>query len=232
MRIVNLGCGHRLADAAAADWTQASPPARWADRTLVPDVPAALCTFRAEAFLNTHYVEGFMGVLAFHARDATGLRNVGLKLVHLPLNLVAVPYLKLSAAGYSERVRMTTEVLRDRDDPCCLDLQAVSRAAEDALPRWNRLARTSIAIVPKVWRDVTAFRLDGELTRLVTEARRDPGDLVHAHALTMDSTVCKGVKWIRTSTADGKVTIAAKPTRPVRDDVSRGDWTFSFRPAR
>jgi hypothetical protein len=169
-------------------------------------------------------------VLAFHDRGATGLRNVGLKLFHVPLNLVALPYLKLSAAGYSESVRMTTEVVRDRDDPCFLDPQAVSQAAEDALPRWNRLARMSIPIVPRVWREVTEFRLDGELTRLVIEARRDPGDIVHAHSLTMASTVCKGVGWIRSSSPDGRVTIAARPTRPMRDDVSKRQWTFSFRP--
>ena len=180
------------------------PPARWADRVLAQDLPSAfLRAFQAEAFLYTHSqaVKGVRGVPAFN---------------------------QLNMAGYSERVRMTTELLRDSVDPCTLDLQAVIQAAEDAAPRWNSVARTSISSVPRAWNNLTMMRLDGELTRMVIEARRDSGGIAHAHTLPVASTVCKSVSWIRTSSGDGRVTIAAKP-RPLPDKSGR-DWTFSFGP--
>ena len=180
------------------------PPVRLADRLQARDFPAAFVrAFQAEVFLYTHSqsVKDFRGVPAFN---------------------------QLKMAEYSEQVRMTTELLRDRDDPCSLDLQAVSRAAQDALPRSNR-ARTSIASFPRSWAAVTWIRLDGELTRLVIEARGDSGEIAHAHASPVASTVCKSVSWIRTSAADGTVTIAAKPARPLRDE-SRREWAFRFQP--
>ena len=73
------------------------------------------------------------------------------------------------------------------------------------------------------------IRLDGELTRLVIKARLDSGHIVHAHASSVASTVCKGVSWVRTSSWVGKVTIAANPARPLRDESKR-EWAFSFRP--
>jgi hypothetical protein len=179
------------------------PPVRWADRVLAQDFPAGfLRAFQAEAFLYTHFqaVEGMSGVPAFN---------------------------ELRMAEYSDRVRITTELLRDRDDPCSLDLQAVSRAAEDALPHQN-WARTAIGTLPPAWGSVTLIRLDGEFTRLVIEARRDSGGIAHAHTSPVASTVCKSVSWIRISSGDRRVTIAAKP-RPLRHK-SRRDWTFSFGP--
>ena len=180
------------------------PPVQWADRVQAQDFPAAfLRALQAEAFLytNSESVKDFRGVPAFN---------------------------RLKMADYSEQVRMTTELLRDRDDQCSLDLQAVSRAAEDALPRSNG-ARTSITSFPRSWGAVTLIRLDGELTRLVMEARRDSGEITQAHSSPVASTVCKSVSWIRTSSADGRVTIAAEPARPLRDESKR-EWTFSFRP--
>jgi len=148
----------------------AVPSVRWADRVQAQDLPAALLrAFQAEAFLYTHSqsVKDFRGASAFN---------------------------QLNMAAYSEQVRLTTELLRDRDDSCSLDLQAVSRAAEDALPRSNG-ARTSIASVFRSWGAVTGIRLDGELTRLVMEARRDSGERPRA-PLPVASTVCKSVTWI------------------------------------
>ena len=179
----------------------AVPSVRWADRVQAQDLPAALLrAFQAEAFLYTHSqsLKDFRGVPAFN---------------------------QLNMAAYSEQVRLTTELLRDRDDSCSLDLQAVSRAAEDALPRSNA-ARTSIASVFRSWGAVTGIRLDGELTRLVMEARRDSAERPRA-PLPVPSTVCKSVTWIRTTAADGTVTITAKPVQPLTD--SRRDWTFRFR---
>jgi hypothetical protein len=140
------------------------------------------------------------------------------------LSLVAAPYFKLSIAEYTERVRIATALLRDSDDPCSLDLAAVF---EDPLSRWNGLARTAIAGIPRAWRAMTTIRLDGEFTRLVIETRGDSRDIAHASAVA--SAVCKGVSWIRTSSGDGRVTIAAKPARPVRDDGGKRPWTFSLR---
>jgi hypothetical protein len=154
----------------------------------------------------------------FNDRDVTGMR-IGL--------IIAAPYIKLSMAGYSERVRMTSEVMRDRDDPCSPDFLAVLQAAETALPRWNWLARTSMAHLPRAWGSLTQIRLDGELTRLVIEARVDSGDL-HAHPSPVASTVCKGVSWIWTSFPDGRTTIAAKPPGPCAIRAG-ATWSFSFR---
>jgi hypothetical protein len=179
------------------------PPVRWADRVLAKDFPTGFSrAFQAEAFLYTHFqaVQGVTGVPAVY---------------------------ELSMAAYSDRVRMTTELLRDHDDPCSLDLEAVSRAAQDALPRRN-WARTAIENLPRAWGAVTIIRLDGELTRRVIEARGDAGEIIHARDSAVASTVCKGVSWIRTSAGDGRVTIAAKPAPP--NDMSRRPWSFSFGP--
>jgi hypothetical protein len=187
-----------------------APPARWADRVLAQDLPAAfLRAFQAEAFLYTH-------------ADATRLRNIRPQPYNLALSLVAAPYSKLSIAEYSERVRMATARLRDNDDPCSLDLAAVF---EDALPQWNWLARTAIAGLPRAWGGMTTVRLDGEFTRLVIKARADSRGILHARASAVASTVCKSVSWILTSSGDGRVTVAANPTRPVRDDGGRRPWT-------
>jgi hypothetical protein len=178
---------------------------RWTERLLAQNFSEALLgAFQAEAFLLTHAVEGVRGMS--------------------PFNLVTT---KLSMAEYSQRVRMTAELFHDHDDPCSIDFQAVSRANEEAVPRL--LARSGITDLPRVWGGVTAIRLDGEFTRLVIEARRNSGDTVHAHARPVVSAVCKSVSWIRTSSNDGRVTIAARPQR-LRDEVSTRDWTFSFSP--
>jgi hypothetical protein len=89
------------------------------------------------------------------------------------------------------------------------------------------MARAWLSSLLRTWGSVTEIRLDGELTRLVIEARLDSGD-AHAHASPVASTVCTGVSWIWTSSRDGRMTIATKPARPLRDQ-SRRDWTFSFR---
>jgi hypothetical protein len=62
---------------------------------------------------------------------------------------------------------------------------------------------------------------------MVIEARRDSRDNVPAHSSLMASTVCKGVSWIRSSSQDGRVTVAAKPARPLRDESKR-EWAFNF----
>ncbi|HEY3043612.1 MAG TPA: hypothetical protein VGJ39_06290 [Vicinamibacterales bacterium] len=143
-----------------------TPPVKWTDRLLAQDFHTAfLRAFQAEAFLHLHAVEGVRGAP--------------------PSNLVTALYNKLSMAGYSERVRMMTELFRDRDDSC-------------------------------------------SLTRLVISARRDAGDIVNTSPVA--STVCNGVSWIQTRSSDGRVTIAVRPARPVRDEVSTRDWTFSFGP--
>jgi hypothetical protein len=132
-------------------------------------------------------------------------------------------------AGYSERMRMTAELLRENDDPCTLDLRAMSRAAEDALPHWNWLARSVIKDAPLAWDVLTVVRLDGEFTRLVMEARRDSGNIKGSSPIV--STVCKSVSWIRTAGRDGTATIAAQPPRPLRYETGSRHWTFTLGPA-
>jgi hypothetical protein len=119
----------------------------------------------------------------------------------------------LSGARYSERVLRTAEMLRDRTDPCSID---------------SSLGLTAMATLRRAWVAMTMTRFDGEFTRLVMEARRDSRDLAHANASPVASTVCNGVKWRRTNSGDGSMTIAATPAR-FRDDVSKRVWTFTFR---
>jgi hypothetical protein len=183
------------------------PPVRWADRVTAKDLPRAfLRAFQAEAFLYT-FSQG--------VKDVRGVQALN------PLKM----------AGTSELLRMTTELLRDSDDPCTLDFPAITQAAEEAVPRWNSVARRAVSGIPRAWVGLASIRMVGELTRLVIEARRDPGDFARAHGSSMVSTICKSVSWVRTSAADGTATIAAKPARPFRDETRR-EWRFSFRPGQ
>jgi hypothetical protein len=203
-------------------------PVQSADRVLAHDFPPAfLRAFQAEAFLHSDALVKLLP--ASTARNPNRVRSAGLRLLRPAINVLAAPWLKVSMAGYSERMRMTAELLRENDDPCTLDLRAMSRAAEDALPHWNWLARSVIKDAPLAWDVLTVVRLDGEFTRLVMEARRDSGNIRGSSPIV--STVCKSVSWIRTAGRDGTATIAAQPPRPLRYETGSRHWTFTLGPA-
>ena len=142
---------------------------------------AALSSLQLEAHIFGFLGRGFIGVTDVAAMESGGDPPRGL--AHVIVRLLSAPYLKLSAAGYSERLRLTAEELKRRN-PCDVDVGTLSEQAREAIPRWNTIARIALPSVIRAWQPAVVMDLDAERTRAVIPCKTtDDADEVTICAL-------------------------------------------------
>jgi len=172
------------------------PPAEWEDRLLREDFRAPLLrALQLEAWnfgqmgggLRTSIREkSYWGVV----RDA-----------------FVSPWIRLSAADFSQRVHDSAIELRD-GDACSSDPSVFDQAKLDAMPRWNILGRIIVPNIARAWGTGVQAAYDVELTRHVLAARGGQGEASETPPRALGtSTACPGVKWQQVVRADGSVSI-------------------------
>jgi len=177
-------------------------PAEWAERLSRHDWRrAVLRSYQAEALQFTITArEGWT--------PASGGREAS-KPAEWAWRLVSRLFLELSLANYSEQMnRMAVEV--GLQDPCSLDAAALSRRTEEAIPRWNILARIAMPSFARTWNSVGRAALGDELTRLVVQAKAQvPPAQASELPRTVPSSACAGVTWAVRALPSGDIHIEA-----------------------
>jgi hypothetical protein len=172
------------------------PPGEWMDRLRRED-------FRAPVLRALQIETWNFGQMGGSLR--TSLREKGYwGIVRDPF---VAPWVRLSAADFSQRVHDAAIELRD-DDACSLDPSSFDKTKLDAMPRWNILGRIAIPSIARTWGAGVQAAYDVELTGHVLAARAGPDGASEAPPRTLGpSIVCPGVKWQQVVRADGSVSI-------------------------
>jgi hypothetical protein len=199
----------------------AHAPEVWSERLGAHDFRRSFASaYQTEARLQMEYVRR----RRFEWTGLTGGRPAGLPSWSLPADrLVTTPFVRWCAADTSRRLRAMTSTLR-AVEPCRADPVALEQTTMRGVPRWNALARATLAGAAGAWLSVAEVELQEELTRVVieTRSRRPP------RPDTIASRVCGGLEWTRTPDASRAVTVAPRGvTLPAR----RGDFPWSYRVA-
>lgn len=119
-------------------------------------------------------------------------------------------FLDLSLANYSEKMRRMAAEVRQQD-PCSIDVEAFSRRTEEAIPRWNIVARIAMPSFARSWVSAGRAALGDELTRLVVQVKaqaRTPEASAPLPA-TVPSSACAGLTWAVKTLPNGDIQIEA-----------------------
>lgn len=173
------------------------PPAEWEDRLGRED-------FRAPLLRALQLEAWNFGQMGVNLR--TSVREKGYwGIVRDPF---VSPWIRLSAADFSQRIHDAAIELRDGGDACSSDPSVFDQAKLDAMPRWNILGRIAIPNIARTWGAGVQAAYDVELTRHVLAARRGRGEASETPPRTLGpSAACPGVKWQQVARADGSVSI-------------------------
>jgi len=119
------------------------------------------------------------------------------------------PYMRLMASNHSETVRRIVAELKETD-PCLADPSERVGRAEKSIAWWNFLGRITIPSFARPWRSAVGTALEVELTQRVLAARtlKRKGENWPADMPAVSSAVCRGAKWIYSTSNDGSVSLS------------------------
>jgi hypothetical protein len=172
------------------------------------------------SFLTSMQIEGWLP-MALGRRDASlmavmkdgqvdAMETAYQRWVQAPIER---PYLRLSAANYSDVIRRVVASLA-KTDPCSQEARTIGETAATWVPRWNVLGSVAMPNFSRLWLQVGREGLAAELTLKVLEARAaraaSPQGTWPAELPSLRSTVCPAVTWSYKVAPEG-ATLAANP---------------------